>query len=112
MKLIVVEPHKSNYPNPISFSEGERLTVVRDDTEYKGWIRVKTKDGNKGWAPIQYLQIEEANKAVATHDYTATELNTRIGEELILHYELNDWGWVEKNNGTCGWVPMKITRIA
>ena len=112
MKLIVVEEHKSNYPNPISFKKGESLIIGKKDTEFEDWIWVTTKDENQGWAPMQYLQIEEGNKAVAKQDYTAKELDTCLGDELFLHYELNEWGWVEKSDGSCGWVPMKTTKIA
>ena len=85
MKLIVVEEHKSNYPNPISFKKGESLIIGKKDTEFEDWIWVTTKDENQGWAPMQYLQIEEGNKAVAKQDYTATELDTCLRDELFLH---------------------------
>jgi hypothetical protein len=39
---------------------------------------------------MQYLQIKKWNKAVAKKEYTATELDTCLGDELFLHYELND----------------------
>ena len=113
MKLIALEEHKSNYPNPINFKEGECVVIGKKDSEFEGWIWVSTNSGNQGWAPIQYLQIREGfDKAIAKRDYTAKELNTYPGDELILHYKLNDWGWVEKNDGSCGWVPMKTTKIA
>ena len=113
MKLLVVEAHTSNYPNPICFSKGDLLVTGKKDSEYEGWIWVTTADGNQGWAPVQCLEIrEESGKAVAKQDYTARELNTSIGDELILHYVLNDWGWVENADGACGWVPMKTTRRA
>ena len=90
------------------------MTITRIDiTEYEGWIWVTTHDGNEGWAPIQLLQLKEGtNQAVAKQDYTSKELDTLIGDELILHYEIGGWGWVEKKDGTGGWVPMKTTRIA
>ena len=110
MKLIVIEEHRSNYPNPICFRMGEKLVVGEKDPDYPGWIRVTTRGNNQGWAPIQYLEFENKNTAVATQDYTAVELNTCIGDELILHFELNDWGWAEKKDGSCGWVPIKTTR--
>lgn len=112
MKLIVIEAHKSNFPHPISFKNGEWLRTGKRDTEFEGWIWVTTNVGNEGWAPLRYLQIEEGtNRAVANRDYTARELDTRAGEELTLHYELDEWGWVENGDGSCGWVPLKTTRI-
>ncbi|MDJ0987573.1 MAG: SH3 domain-containing protein [Desulfobacterales bacterium] len=111
MKLIVVEAHKSNYPDPIHFQKGDRLMIAKRDTEFKGWIWVTTKDGNQGWAPVQYLQIIDERKAVAKQNYTAVELDTCAGDELLLHDEVNGWGWVEKKDGSSGWVPMNTTKL-
>ena len=36
MKCIVVEEHKSNYPNPIRFKKGERLVIGKKDTDFEG----------------------------------------------------------------------------
>ena len=110
MKLIVVKAHKSDYPNPIRFRKGDILHVGQQNTEFKDWIWVTTKDGNQGWAPVQYVQNIDAQKAVAKKNYTAVELDTVAGDELLLHYEVNDWGWVEKRDGSCGWVPLNTTR--
>ena len=113
MKLIAVKGHKSNYPNPILLKKGECVTPGKKDIEFEGWIWVTTNGGNQGWAPIQYLQLgERSDKAIAKQDYTAKELETCVGDELTLHYELNDWGWVEKNDGSCGWIPMNTTQFA
>ncbi len=112
MKLIIVKAHKSNYPDPIDFKKGDCLMIANKDNEFKGWIRVTTKDGNQGWAPVQYLQIQNGKRAIATRDYTAAELDTTEGEVLFLHYELNGWGWVERKEGSCGWVPMNTAKIA
>lgn len=107
MPLIVQTIDSTNYPNPISFQVGERVMVGIQDDEFPGWIRVTTHDGNQGWAPIQYLQFDDAGKtATAMQDYSARELNTKIGEQLVLHYELNGWGWVENEHKEVGWVPL------
>ncbi len=112
MKLVVVEAHKSNYPNPIAFNKGERVRTGKKDSEFEGWIWVITHDGNEGWAPVRYLEIEkDSDEAVVNRDYDARELDTFVGEELTLHYELDEWGWVEKSDGTCGWVPMRTIRV-
>jgi uncharacterized protein YgiM (DUF1202 family) len=107
MFWIVHTSHTTYYPNPIGFQSGERVVVGIHDDEYPGWIRVTTRDGNQGWAPIQYLQMDAAVKtAIALQDYSARELNTRIGEKVILQHELNGWGWVENENNESGWVPL------
>jgi SH3-like domain-containing protein len=110
MKLIVVSDHESSYPNPISFKRGDDLMIGKKDTEFQNWMWVTTKDGNQGWAPVQYLQITDEQKAVAMQNYTATELDINVGDELLVHYELNDWRWVEKKDGSCGWVPLNTTK--
>lgn len=106
MKLLVNKKHVSIYPNPIRFKKGAPLILGKKDSEYEGWIWVTTEGGAQGWAPVQYLRIESHKQAVAIHDYSAFELETREGEELKLHYELNGWAWVENKNGLCGWIPM------
>ena len=112
MKLIATEEHKSNYPNPICFKSGDCLILEKKETEFEGWVWVTTNDGNQGWAPIQYIQLKkESSMAVAKRDYTAKELDIYVGDVLLLHHKLNDWGWVEKKDGSCGWVPMKTTKI-
>jgi flagellar basal body rod protein FlgF len=108
---IVHTAHTSNYPNPISFTTGEQVEIGIQDDEFLGWIRVTTRDGNQGWAPIQYLQIDEVGKtAIAKQDYSARELNTRVGEQLILQFEVNGWGWVENVHQETGWVPLTTIR--
>lgn len=108
MDWVVYSAHISNYPHPIQFQVGECVEIEKTDDEYPGWIWVTTADGNQGWAPIQYLQMDDSgNQATVKQDYSARELNTTIGERLTLHYELKGWGWVENAEHDCGWVPMK-----
>lgn len=51
--------HCSNYPNPIAFQPDELLVVGQEDSEYPGWIWVKTSVGNFGWAPKVYIEKTE-----------------------------------------------------
>lgn len=111
MKIIVVEAHHSNYPNPIHFKTGAVLGLGRVDTEFPDWIRTTTKDGNEGWAPVQYVQINERDpsRGTALLNYTAFELNTEVGEVLTVIRVLNEWYWVENATGVEGWVPSNTT---
>ena len=111
MNLITVEKHRSKYPDPVRFEKKERLAIAQRDSDYEGWVWVKTSDGRQGWAPEQYLDVVDTGRAIAKRDYSARELNTQVGEALILHYEVNDWGWVEKQDGSSGWVPMNTTGV-
>ena len=113
MKATIIKRHRSNYLNPISFKKGERVKTGKLDSEYQGWVKVITADGNEGWAPVQYLSIsEETRTGRAVSNYTAKELNTELNEELVIHLELNDWCWAENSKGHCGWVPKECIKNA
>ncbi len=106
-KVTVIEEHVSNYPNPIKFEQGEALQLGRQDTEFEGWIRVTTKDGNEGWAPVQYIEFEAgAAQGIAKCSYNANELNTRMSESLTVLKEVNGWYLVSNAQGEVGWVPV------
>ena len=108
MKVLVKEPHTSNYPNPISFSKGDVLKLGRFDTEFSGWVRVFTSDGNEGWAPIDYVDtVNSRNTGVAKCDYNAFELNTQSNEILTVLLELNEWFLAINSHGLKGWVPIQ-----
>jgi len=113
MRVLVVEPHVSNYPNPIKVKKGEVLLIGEPDTEFEGWIRAKIKDGNEGWAPIQYIEFSKNSATgVAKTDYSAFELTTYIGQQLRVILELNEWYLAETSDGVLGWVPVKTVKIA
>ncbi len=109
MKFLVSEKHNSNYPNPIEFGAGDVLKLGQLDTEYPGWIRVTTKDGNEGWAPISDISVEDSKETgIAINSYCANELNVQPGEELAFIKEKNGWYWCLNQNGDYGWVPKEI----
>lgn len=111
MDLVTLSSHKSNYPDPISFEEGDEVTIHHLDTDYPGWVKVSTKDGKAGWAPIEYLSsVAEDGPSIALKEYSAKELDVEIGEQLKLIHELNDWVWVNKLDGESGWIPLSITK--
>jgi len=109
MQIRVIKPHTSVYPDPIEFEKGDKLTLGRKDTEYSGWIRVITKLGKEGWAPEQYISVISSGEGIGKESYTARELNTKIGEELVALKEINEWYWVVNTMGESGWVPVETT---
>ena len=104
--------HVSTYPNPIHFEAGDRVAVGREDDEFPGWVRVRTRDGNEGWAPEQFLDAVDAGYGIANTTYTARELTTMVGERLRCLKTVNDWHWVANNAGATGWVPARTTEIS
>lgn len=105
MRVRVILEHISNYPNPVQFGRGDRLTLGRHDTEYEGWVWVTTLDGNEGWAPEEFLDVVSDNAAVANREYCAWELTTKLGQYLFILSEVNGWYWAETESGDKGWVP-------
>lgn len=112
MKARVLEEYRSAYPNPISFVVGDAVLIGSLDDEYPGWIRVKTADGNEGWAPMKYLKKSDSSVAVATVDYSAQELNAVEGEcvEVLQHY--GGWAWCLNARGERGWLPTGVLQNA
>ena len=90
MQRVAKQAHRSNYPNPISFVVGARLVVGgRESDEFPGWIWTCTDDGNAGWAPTSIIEICDGRIGRATEAYTARELNTDVGDALVVIRELN-----------------------
>jgi len=109
MEIIATQQHRSNYPNPISFSPGDRLNLGARDQEYVGWIWVKTLSGKEGWAPEQFIDRQSSIEGVACESYSAYELDTVQNERLLFLMELNGWLWVKNSVEQCGWVPIETT---
>ncbi|MBY5968963.1 SH3 domain-containing protein [Halomonas denitrificans] len=107
MKVIVIRAHISEYPDPIAFKSGDEVQLGDEDTEYPGWVRTTTRNGQVGWAPLAYLEAtDDPQRGIATRDYDATELNTQVGEPLHVLDQLMGWGRVENALGQVGWVPL------
>ncbi|WP_133502871.1 SH3 domain-containing protein [Marinomonas balearica] len=112
MKVRVIDSHVSNYPNPIQFQPGDMLILGELDLEYEGWIRVETSDGNRGWAPVQYIEAKPgAVVGYASCPYNARELDINSQDILIVLQELNEWYCVENEAGETGWVPVQCTSL-
>jgi SH3-like domain-containing protein len=106
--VIVIRQHKSNYPNPISFEVGDKLSVGMRDTEYLGWVSVTDQKGTVGWAPLEYIEISKSGSSgLALKSYSAKELNVEPGEQLSVKYEHCQWCWVEHKTKGTGWVPRE-----
>jgi SH3-like domain-containing protein len=109
---VVVQQHKSNYPDPVSFATGDKLLIGKQDTEYPGWVRVTDKKGTVGWAPLAYIALnEDGHNGVALVSYSATELDVEPGEHVIVEFEHCQWCWVTHKSKGAGWVPKENLRF-
>ncbi len=100
----VVDDHAPVHAQVLVVREGERVRLGREDAQWPGWIWCISESGTAGWTPASYL-VRDGDWARLRVDYDATELTVRRGEQLALHYEVNDWWWATDAVGNQGWVP-------
>lgn len=111
MNYIVIAPHRSEFPQPISFAKGSLIAIGE---KYEGpegwdnWYLCRTRDSQEGWVPGQILEQESPGNGIALEDYTAMELNVDAGDVLSGTRILNGWVWCHQTSTTLsGWVPLK-----
>jgi len=113
-RLIVAAPHRSEYPNPITFEAGTHLTVgerFEGDPGWKDWFLCSATGQEAGWVPLQVLEFIRKDAAVALESYTARELEVDVGEVLESSRVLNGWAWcVRVSDNASGWVPLNKIR--
>lgn len=110
-KYLIVSPHESEFPNPITFKKGAPLIVGE---EYEGsegwdnWFLCSTPGQESGWVPGQIIERLVGSTGRALDDYTARELDVQEGELVIGSRTLNGWLWCERYGGSgAGWVPLE-----
>ena len=113
MRYIVIENYRTEFPNPISLKQGEKVLIGEDpypemnpDT-WVNWVYCIKEDGsNAGFVPEQIIRKEDKN-GIILEDYSAKELDIDKGTIVEGIRELNGWLWL-KNTVTneIGWVPM------
>ncbi|MBQ4879121.1 hypothetical protein J8M21_18040 [Pseudoalteromonas luteoviolacea] len=113
MKVVVVEAHVSEFPEPFFLNQGEQITLGNMDDEFPNWAFIKTQSGQQGWAPTQYIRKSSvASEGVLTQDYDNNELNTSVGENLTVLFVLNAWYRVKRGLEEIGWVPVSTVKTA
>jgi SH3-like domain-containing protein len=101
----VVRDYRTEYPDPIGLSTGQRVRVGREDDEFPGWRWCLAADGRQGWVPVELLRTE-GDEAVVSEDYEATELDVCEGDRVTVERERRGWLWVSDARGRRGWIPV------
>lgn len=99
----VTEAYERAYPDPITVTAGEALTVGHEDSEYPGWIWCTNCAGKSGWMPLSCV---DRSAARAIYDYSAMELTAAEGDEIRVHKIENGWAWSTDAKGEQGWIPV------
>jgi len=121
MKYLITENHRTEYPNPISLEQGEKVILGKTSEETVGetsydenwpnWVFCTKMDGsNEGWVPNQII-THDGDHGYANEDYSAKELDVDKGATMQGIKEMNGWLLGECNRET-GWVPLdKLQKI-
>ncbi|WP_087025543.1 SH3 domain-containing protein [Thaumasiovibrio subtropicus] len=59
---IAIANHRSEYPDPICFSAGEKLHVgerYEGEEDWDNWFFCRSESGKSGWVPIQIFEQDE-----------------------------------------------------
>ena len=110
MEYIVIENHRTEFPNPVILKQGEKVIIVEESSEkWPGWFFCSKIDGsNKGLVPKQIIK-----HSTIIEDYSAKELDIDKGVIVEGIKELNGWLWLKnKSTEETGWVPMgKLEKV-
>lgn len=110
-KYLVVSPHESEFPKPITFKKGDMLIVGEKYSgaeDWDNWFLCSASGQEPGWVPGLVLDQHGDLTGMALEDYTARELNVLEGEQLTGIRTLNGWLWRTKHASTkSGWVPLE-----
>lgn len=113
LRFTAIGQHISEYPDPVSFSQGAHLIIherYEGEEGWEGWYYCTIPGHPGGWVPEQLLErFEGTYRGIAKEDYTARELEVKTGDEVIGMKSLNGWIWCERVfDGATGWVPLAL----
>jgi hypothetical protein len=109
MEYIVIENHRTEFPDPIILKQGEKVIVGEESSvNWPDWVFCKKMDGsNKGWVPKQIIKYEN-NYGNIIEEYSAKELDIDKGTIVEGIKELNGWLWLKnRTTNEIGWVPIE-----
>ena len=112
MEYRAVGRHRSDYPEPISFSKGALIDIgdkYEGDEPWDNWYFCSVPGQPGGWVPGQVIEWTDAYHGTALEDYTAREMDVDEGDMLIGSRILNGWIWCSRaSDQESGWVPMEV----
>ncbi|CAI9395147.1 TPA: hypothetical protein N2R15_002461 [Citrobacter amalonaticus] len=113
--FIATGQHRSEYPDPITFTRGTPLIVgerYEGNEGWDNWCFCIASGHAGGWVPEQLIERRaESDHGVAKEDYSAKELDVNEGDEFQAIKALNGWLWCRRlTDNDIGWVPMNILR--
>lgn len=86
MRYLVVAPHRSEFPHPITLARGQALQVGERYEGAEGWddwFLCEAADQAPGWVPAQVIGRDAQGDAFAKEDYCARELDVDPDQVLV-----------------------------
>ena len=106
----VIAAHRAPDRPPIRVAAGDSVTLGERDSDWPQFVWTTLAQGLGGWIPA-VLFDRDIGEATALSDYDTRELDTTIGEILILHHHQEEWWWAENANGDSGWIPARAIEL-
>lgn len=111
---LVIQPHVSEFPEPMVLRRGDRVSVgeVYDGPEgWPDWYLCSAPGQAAGFVPGQILERHADRTATLREDFTNRELDVTPGEILHGGRQQNGWVWATRpSDGAAGWVPLENVR--
>ncbi len=102
----VIAAHRAPERPAIRVSAGDAVTLGERDGDWPQFVWTTLAQGLGGWIPAALFD-RDTGMATALGDYDTRELDTTLGEIVILHHEQEQWWWAENARGDSGWIPAR-----
>jgi len=106
----VIKNYITPFAHPFVLHEGDQLSLHDRESEWSGWVWCTNPADQSGWAPENLISRFE-DRGTALRDYDATELNVKVGEELVVLNEESRWYWCRNSQSKSGWVPCENVEL-
>ena len=110
---VVVKNYISEFPIPVQFHKDEKVTVIKRDTAWVGWMYCKNEVSIERWIPLAYLISDKDSPEIyrLTIDYNPVELSVKVGDRVKIEKKESGWAWIENFEGEFGWVPLENLKM-
>lgn len=101
----VTRPWRTSYDPTLAVVRGERLTLLGEDEDWRGWWWAVNADGLGGWLPAGILDPAAPGPSVASAAFDTRELTVVAGVRVATADRCAGWTWCTAPDGRAGWVP-------
>ncbi len=100
----MIRDHKASYTYAMVASEGDSVSVGREDPEMPGWFWCRDSRGVEMWVPSTHVHIE-GRGGVFNQCYNSAELDARVGDVVQVLGEALGWAEALDSKWRYGWIP-------